>query len=361
MDITSEPLIRSIPLKIGLIETPPYIYKNSMGDIDGFEYDIIKHIVDTNELNVEYIYLPIAERDMSYNELIDLLEDGTYDILLGNISQTYERSKRVIFSSPTGLDIGSFFYRKGETSGFNGVKINELGINLLKIIIFLIIISLLFSFAHYYNTPTRISFKESWWRATATIFGEPGFVLNPKMNEKLNTVSVFGLIIRLFIILVSVLTGIIITSYVTSTSVSSAIVDKPFTRIEDVYGKKIVVRSGQSEVDLLKSYENLTGMDLVYIDDTGGTFELLTRKMENDPTIDAFFMSLAEEEYRSKNGIYVRGAVVLEKGFTSLAINKKHLKLAQMINISISNMRNNRFIRELCERYFTNPTHVCVQ
>ena len=49
MDIVDQPLVKSLPLKIGLIETPPYIYKNSMGDIDGFEYDIIKHIVDTNQ------------------------------------------------------------------------------------------------------------------------------------------------------------------------------------------------------------------------------------------------------------------------------------------------------------------------
>lgn len=362
MDIVDQPLVKSLPLKIGLIETPPYIYKNSMGDIDGFEYDIIKHIVDTNELNVEYIYIPIDDRDLTYNEMIKLLEEGTYDILLGNISQTYERSKRVIFSSPTALDIGSFFYRKSSLGGFGGSQISDLGMNLLKVVIFLIFISFLFSIAHYYNTPNIISFKESWWRATATIFGEPGFVLNPDLNSKLNSVSFLGLIIRLIIILISVFTGIFLTSYITSTTVSSAIADKPFTTMDDIYGKTVVVMNGQSEVDLLKSYQGLTGMKLIYLEGNGeSTFDSLTREMEKNPKIDAFFMSLSDEEYRSKKETYVKGKVVLEKGFTSMVINKKHVKLSQMINISIYKMRKTRFISELCSKYFTNPSHVCVQ
>lgn len=359
MDISDKPLIQSIPLKIGLIEAPPYIYKNTVGDIQGYEYDIIKHIVDINELNVEYIYIPIADRKFTYNDMIGLVEGGTYDILIGNVSQTYERSKRVIFSSPTGLDVGSFFYRKSLQGGF---QLSGVGMNLLKIIIFLIIISFLFSIVHYYNTSGYRSFKESWWRASATIFGEPGFVLNPKLNENVNKVKIVGLLVRLFLILISVFTGIFITSYVTSATVSASIVNKPFSNIGDLYGKNIVIIDGQSEVELLKSYEESSGMNVIYLKETGrDTFDLLTEEMEKNPTLDAFFISSSEEEYRSKNETYVKGNVVLEKGFISMALNKNHIKLSQMINISIYKMKRNRFIRELCERYFTNPSKICVQ
>lgn len=332
-----------------------------MGDIDGFEYNMIKKIVELNDLNVEYIYIPIEDRGMTYNDMINLLEGGTYDILIGNIRQTYERSKRIIFTSPTGLDIGSFFYRKGTSGGFTGLQLYGLGMNILKVVVFLIIISILFSVTHYYNTPNTISFRESWWRVSATIFGEPGFILHPKFNEKLNIVTMVGLIIRLIIILVSVLTGIFLTSYITSTTVTTSIIDKPFTNISDLYGKTIVVLDGQSEVDILKSYEDMTGMKIKYLNENGNAFEILTTAMESDPTIDAFFMGLAGEEYKSKNATYLKGDIVLEKGFTSFAVNRKHLKLSQMINISIFNMRNERYIRETCEKYFPNSIDVCVQ
>jgi ABC-type amino acid transport substrate-binding protein len=362
--MVDQPLISAIPLKIGLIESHPYIYKNTLGDITGYEYEIINKIVSENNLTVEYDYIEEEGRKYTYNQLIDLLSNGQYDILIGNITQTYDRSKVILYGNPIAMDIGSFYYipsRSTENSRDMSIT-TEIGTTILKVIVAIIIVSAIISAIHYAVVPKQTTYKESLWRVAATLFGEPGFVLNPKLNEGIDSVSNKGLIIRVIIIFTSTLVGVFLTSYITGSIVSTSLKTLPFSNKNDLNGKTIAVRGGQSEESLLKHYKDTLGMNLVIVDETGeSTFKLLSREIENNPSVDAFFMSSPEKIYEDQYNIYEKGSVLLEKGLTSFAFNRNHVKLSQLVNIGIANMREQKFMKELCHKYFHTIQDVCIQ
>jgi ABC-type amino acid transport substrate-binding protein len=364
MNMVDQPLISATPLKIGLIESPPYIYKNTLGDITGYEYDIIKQVVSENNLTVEYDYIEEKGRKYTYNQMIDLLSNGQYDILIGNISQTYDRSKVILYGTPVAMDIGSFYYipsRSTENSN-NMIGTTEIGTTILKVIVAIVIVSSIISAIHYAIVPKQITYKESLWRVAATLFGEPGFILNPKLNEGIHSVSNKGLIIRIIIIFTSTLVGVFLTSYITGSIVSTSLKTLPFSNKNDLNGKTVAVRGGQSEESLLKYYKDTLGMNLVIVDETGdSTFKILSREIENNLSVDAFFMSSSKKLHKDEYNIYEKGNVVLEKGLISFAFNRNHVKLSQLVNISISNMREKKFIKELCDKYFSTIQDVCIQ
>ena len=364
MNMVDEPLLSTTPLKIGLIEAPPYIYKNTLGEITGYEYDIIKRVVSENNLTVEYDYIEEKGRKYTYNELIDLLASGYYDVLIGNISQTYTRSKIIIYGTPVAMDIGAFYYipDKNKYTYLNIVNSNEIMVTILKLFISVIIVSFILSVVHYSIVPSELSYKESLWRVSATLFGEPGYVLNPKLNANISSSSSGGLVIRVIIIFIASLIGVFLTSYVTGSIVSSSLKSRPFNDMNDLYGKTIVVRGGQSEEVLLTHYKDLTGMKIVVVDEKGDTtFNILDRAITSDKSIDAFFMSSSKKVHNDEYDIYEKGNVILEKGLTSFAFNRNHVKLSQMVNISISKMREQKFMKELCDKYFSIIQDVCIQ
>ena len=91
------------------------------------------------------------------------------------------------------------------------------------------------------------------------------------------------------------------------------------------------------------------------------TFKILSREIENNPSVDAFFMSSSKKLHKDEYNIYEKGSVVLEKGLISFAFNRNHVKLSQLVNIGISNMREQKFIKELCDKYFSTIQDVCIQ
>jgi len=366
MNMAEEQLLSSIPLKIGLIESPPYIYKNSRGDITGYEYDIIDKIANDNNLNVEYEYIPEEGRKYTYNEMIDKLAQGEYDIISGGITNTYERSKIVLFSSPHSVDIASFYYLSDKSNKVGDVDISkytEILYTIMYIFVFIIIVSIVLSIIHYSIVPSHISYRESLWRVVATLFGEPGFILNPKLNEKIYKVSSHGLIIRSVLIFISGLIGIFLTSYTTSSIVSANLKSKPFNDIDYLYGKKIAVIRGQSYETLLNHYRDKFDFDIVAIDNpSGDTYEVLSDYVyNNQEEVDAFYMNSGLTSHKDKTKQFERGDAILEKDFLAFAFNRRHASLVNMFNISLNRLRDSKTLKELCNTYFKKNQDVCIQ
>jgi ABC-type amino acid transport substrate-binding protein len=355
-----EPIIKNKQIVIGMIESPPYIYKDKLGNYTGYEYELIKEFVKENKLNVNYQYISIKGRTQTYNDFIDLVTKGKYDILCGNISRSHERSKRIIYSQPTSLEHVSFYFKKNREISY--AYYYNITITILKVLSVILFAGLLISFIHFKTSNFKITYKESLWRVWSALLGEPGLGVNPtKFNDNVSKASTSNLTIRGFIIFLSALFGIYLTSLVTSERLADAIKNKPFSKINDLLNKHIVVYADGYDEELLRMYEDTYKLKISTGEsDIVDRYTLLTRKFLQDKTIDAFFMSSEEFYYYDKSNMYEKGSLVLERGVTSVVFNKKFILLSQKFNVTLSRLRKEKYLKDLCGIYFKNAD-VCIQ
>lgn len=94
-------------LKVGLKESPPFTYKNEQGQWEGVTVSLWEKITD--HLNLEYKY---EEKDLQ--GLLEGVEKGSFDVVIGALTITSAREKRFDFSHSfytTGLGVVT---RKGD-------------------------------------------------------------------------------------------------------------------------------------------------------------------------------------------------------------------------------------------------------
>jgi len=353
-------IIKNKQIVIGMVESPPYIYKDKLGNFTGFEYDILKEFVKEHKLNVDYKYIPIEGRTESYNDFIDLLINGKYDMLIGNISRSYERSKKILYSQPTSIELLSFFYKKKHELS-NAYYYNIL-ITILKVLAVILFVGFLISFIHFKTSNFKITYKESLWRVWSALLGEPGLGVNPtKFNNNVSNASTSNLTIRGFTIFLSALFGIYLTSLVTSERLADLTKNKPFSKISDLSNKHILVNADSYDDDLIRRYKDTYNLKIsTSSSEVDNYYTTLTNKYLQDETIDAFFMTSEEFYYYDKTNIYRKGSLILERGVTSFVFNKKFILLSQKFNVTLSRLRKEKHLKELCSIYFKNPD-VCIQ
>ncbi|CAM4922473.1 unnamed protein product [Rotaria socialis] len=101
---TGHASLAGVKLRIGIIESPPFTMTKTVIDefgksstkIIGFVPDLI----DLLQKNMEFIpQLLLASSNQTYSRLINALENGDYDILIGDITITATRRELVSFSS----------------------------------------------------------------------------------------------------------------------------------------------------------------------------------------------------------------------------------------------------------------------
>ena len=71
-------------------------------------------------------------------------------------------------------------------------------------------------------------------------------------------------------------------------------------------------------------------------------------------------MSSEEFYYYDKSNMYEKGSLVLERGVTSVVFNKKFILLSQKFNVTLSRLRKEKYLQDLCGIYFKNAD-VCIQ
>ncbi|QIQ20403.1 transporter substrate-binding domain-containing protein [Zophobihabitans entericus] len=90
------------PLRIGTECTyPPFTYRDSAGNIEGFDVDIAREVSSRMGRTPEFVCNPFASS-------IPALQARKFDVLFTAISVTEERSKTVNFSIPYRSSIGRF-------------------------------------------------------------------------------------------------------------------------------------------------------------------------------------------------------------------------------------------------------------
>ena len=140
-------IISNRKVKIGIIEAEPYIMKDSLNNIKGFDYEVLQEFIKEYNIDAEIIYLKSSDQTKTYNGYIKDLADGKYDMLIGNISQTHERSKIINFSQPLSVDIMSIFYKN--VSRKTSIKyVYKMIKTILEVLVIILIIGFFISFIH---------------------------------------------------------------------------------------------------------------------------------------------------------------------------------------------------------------------
>jgi polar amino acid transport system substrate-binding protein len=101
----------SHPIKVGIIlDSHPFSYRENDGSYAGVAVDLFRAIAE--DLHWTYEFIPLG---LNFDENIDRLARGEFDILLGALSITYERYQKVDFSFPFFLNhIGIIINKPGK-------------------------------------------------------------------------------------------------------------------------------------------------------------------------------------------------------------------------------------------------------
>jgi len=357
-------IISNRKVKIGLLEAYPYIMKDSLNNTKGFEYEILQEFIKEHNIDAELIYMKGSEQNKSYNEYIQDLADGKYDMLIGNISQTYERTKIINYSQPLAVDVLSIFHKNVSTS----TSINyiyKMIKTILQVLVIILITGFFIAFIHHSTSNFKTTFKESVWRVWSALLGEPGLGVNPtKFNDNVAKASNLNLGIRAFMIFLSALFGIYLTSLVTSERLADISKNKPFQKLDQIIGKNILVIGDRYDEDLLRRYQKTYEFKITTIKEGDGN-DYQTLKdyyLENKEKLklDGFFMTSETFFYFNKDNTIEKGDIILEKGLISAAFNKKRTTLLHKFNKTVGYLREKKHVHYLCETYFKNED-VCIQ
>ena len=357
-------IIKNKKVKIGLLEAHPYIMKDSLNNTKGFEYDILLEFIKQHNIDAELIYMKGSEQKKSYNEYIEDLADGKYDILIGNISQTYERTKIINYSQPLAVDVLSLFYKNTETTT-TSKYVYKMFITILEIIGLILLVGFFIAFIHYYSSNFKTTFKESLWRVWSALLGEPGLGVNPsKLNNNVAKASTLNLGVRALLVLLSALFGIYMTSLVTSERLADISKNKPYQKLEQIIGTNILVIGDRFDEDLLRRYQKTYNFKITTIEEgDGNDYETLKNyylQNKSKLKLDGFFMTSEVFFFFNKDNTIAKGDIILEKGLISAAFSKKNVSLMHKFNKTIGMLREKKYIHELCEKYFKNKD-VCIQ
>lgn len=105
-------------LKVGLSTFVPWAMRDDQGDLVGFEVDVAKKLAEDSGWTVEFI-------PTSWDGIIPSLIAGKFDVVIGGLTITDERSKSVLFTKPyshSGLQIAA---NKELTEGFTQEDYNS--------------------------------------------------------------------------------------------------------------------------------------------------------------------------------------------------------------------------------------------
>tara|TARA_Y200000002_G_C22685753_1_gene665935 strand:+ start:2583 stop:3707 length:1125 start_codon:yes stop_codon:yes gene_type:complete len=94
-EVSSKPVEIEKVLKVGVVGNAPFIYELSNGDFGGLSFRYWEIIA--KDLGLKY---KVERTNLSFDQSINAVARGDYDILVGPVSVTFDRSQVVDFSRP---------------------------------------------------------------------------------------------------------------------------------------------------------------------------------------------------------------------------------------------------------------------
>lgn len=344
------------PLRVALCgDNKPYLFKNKSGMYDGVDFDIWRHIQDKLDIPCKFIYLDKP----NYDQEIQNLADGKYDVLIGNISINNSRNKLVHFTHLEYLDQNRLIYKHDDTTNYSKYLqafLNRAIIPIIAIFVFAIIIG------YALTINNKKNFLSNTWNILTAMLGN-----TDRVSQKTNIGNLVEIFIAIVVLVISFFLALFLQGAVTTDIIRIESTSDPFYDLATLNNKRILCLKGTSQSSYLKNLQNKVSVDVVDYDYTN--FE----KRKNDDEFDGNVVSSGIADHYLKNTDNFSGFFVAEESFKAIqdmypdlrqsnlnlgydeiaiAVNKNNNDLLQSINLVLSEMKDKEILPSLCEKYF---------
>lgn len=349
---------------VGLLgDNKPYMFKNASGMIDGLDYEIWKVIEKEQDLKCEYKYIETP----NYDDEIQKLADGKYDVLVGNISITHPRANEVLFTSLSYLDQNRMIYKHTDSDIYWRYlgSFASRGAGPFAMIIFM---GLVFGWFLMMNRK-KGSFINVFYNTMISLLGE---YQNLGTKTRSTYVEFF---ISFLILIVSFYFTMFLQGATTTDIIRIESENDPFTHVSDLANKNILTIKGTSQSSFMKYYESKVKLDVTEIDyddlpeDIKQTSEegnivsggIAEYYLKNSNKYDGIFVS--EESFKQVENKYPDLKIShINMGYDeiAMAVGRDNIDLLRAINISLASMKDNKLLPNICEKFFKGDNTKCI-
>ena len=187
-------------VKVGVLVVKPYVYSKDPKETDinkyeGIVADIWKEIAKKNpEKKFNYTFI---HNNVDYENEVENIGKGKYDVLIGNLSVNEERSQFGDFTRTIFLNKLAIAYRTKLWDYVNMFK--EMFVNVFIPTTVIIAITVILGVVFYYLNNRKMKFKNAMWITITSILGEPGILSMHPIEEKGRFHTAWVVFIVLFI------------------------------------------------------------------------------------------------------------------------------------------------------------------
>ena len=317
-------------------------------DYRGFSLDLFRQVIEEPHMKDKYIFdfeFMKEAGKINYQEIVEHVAVGKYDVAIGGFINTAGREKIVDFTVPTKIDSTALFYVPDRSK--SDIKIETIK-EIATLIGLALGLGLIIGILLFYFNPKRkrlhgkITKKGFFYRtimtAIASMFGEMGY-----LSEN-STPNIRGILIAVSIMILAFLFVIFIQARLTSSMLEE--------RINRNLNKYAITRGtilGHEGYALAKRFEEL-GAKVKYIKDADNG-QLIDMYLKNRDKYIGVAISYCDGYPYLQ--VYPELSTSLHDNHVSgFPINQKRTNFLNDINIGIMRMTSDQSLRALCKTYF---------
>jgi len=325
----AEPIIR-----VGLLEVPPFVTKTPDG-YKGLAIELWTKVA--KEQNWQYEYVTLGGNTQ---KLLEAVNRGELDVLVGNVSVTHKRLQLVDFSRPYYISRVGLITSEKQRSFFellwdivSEIFNYKFAIALLGIIIF----------AHFLwwfetrkkrNKKYKTEMKDVVWNTLLV------FLTQQEVGVYKSWISRLLIVALLFLSLA--FSGLIIAAFTSALTLS--LIPKEYTRVSDLGSKPVGVSTGSSEVELVESlglqYKTYLDIDESVVALSRGEIEGIVEEV----TSANYFL----KHHHNLNLILSNLTLSYDEVGFAFQKNSPYLK---PFNVQITTLQDNHQMPQICKIY----------
>lgn len=317
----------------------------------GLLYDIWGKMKE--RLSREYTFLETFKEYSNYDEMVKMVSENKYDVVVGPFQYTEDRLKIVDYTSPIILSKNTILYFPQQTSLSTFFTVSKY---ILEPVLILILLGICFGVLvylfdigrtkFYTGSMKKYPFRRILLTSIAAMFGELGFMSE---NSSLNYVSLLLVLL------------IMIISFFMVTYIQGVIIKK----IIDIQNKDQINRDNVKDRILLcpagyavsKNFERI-GARIKYVD--GTVDDTIREYLKNTYKYIGVSLDYMDAIGRESTNLKVNKE---NFGFVEVAfvVNKNKRDLKHKINIEILKLQDSLVVEHVCKSYIDKEdTQLCI-
>lgn len=332
-------------INVGLVVIAPFVTMTTIEDpsgkskkvFGGFLYDIWTVIKKLNNLTDQVTEIPLG---LNYDKSVDDVVNGKYDVIIGNFWTLRDRVTKVYLSRPIFISRIVILFKPTHTKL---ETISTLFFNYFIVpMTIIIILGLIFGYGLYLIEPKR-GFMRSTRTATATFFGEAGYLFE---NSTLNIKALFYIYV---VMSIAYFFNIVLQGFVTTDIMKDQ--ESQQINVENIekIRKPFVGAKTLDLGEVMERYDvNFEALDVqhselpeFYLRNTDKYAGFITDYDDAKNTIEKYpELLVSDDSFGLKENSFV--------------ISKNRRDILEKINMSIVTMHHEYTIAEICKKYMTS-------